>query len=209
MSDEHEAVVTEDAATVDSQEETVIAEGAVEAAAAAATPVTYEKCPHCGMNAKYQPTAVPEDIKTRFHRSLLGGPVFTMDYTMYGGSVKLQLRTRTEAENADVQRAVTELLTEAESALSQPTLMASTAAFQLVHSLTLMKAEKSEVFTATPLTQLQKTWSEDNKSVARDKYMTRFGDRPSTLITGLITKQLEFNELLGTLVRHANDPDFF
>lgn len=65
------------------------------------------ECPHCGWELARPDPAEPTKTEIAdFLRSVMGGEVFSQEYTMYGGGVRVTLRTRTEAEQEGVREAI-------------------------------------------------------------------------------------------------------
>ena len=170
------------------------------------------RCPHCGMLPSEAAT-VPTDTETRaFLEAILTGGRFSKTYTVFGGKIEVELEDLSELETADVHKAVMEYnaAKSSEPPMSRPTLAGVSASYQLAHSLKRLVIDGKDVMKNHPKVPVTpEAFSGTSPSIARTRYWALLGDLPSSIVSALVAKQLEFGSLVLALVRHAADPDFF
>lgn len=151
-------------------------------------------CPRCGLDLKekYEIEPTSADIE-EFLKCVISGSVYTKEYTVFGGKLKVKLRTRTGAEEAAIKKAITEYFKEAQG-VSETEVFSELMSYSLAASLS---SYAGQAYASLPI--------ENFRAAA----IERVGTLPSQIQAFLKTLLQQFNVLSDKLTSRAQDPSFW
>jgi hypothetical protein len=154
-------------------------------------------CPRCGLNLKekYEIEPTAEDIE-EFLKCVISGSVYTKEYALFGGKLKVKLRTRLGSEETLIKKALTEYFKEAQG-VSETEVFSELMTYSIAASLSSYNGQD---YPLLPLT---------NVSTFKAKAMERVESLPSQVQAFLKTLLQQFNVLTDKLTSRAQDPSFW
>jgi hypothetical protein len=153
-----------------------------------------QNCPRCGLSLKekYEVEPTKEDIE-EFLKCVLAGEVFTKEYTLFGGRLKVKLRTRTGAEDEAIKKALIAFFKDSQGASDSEIL--------------------SEVNKYSLATALCSYGDKEYPGVAVENFRASADERISAIpaqIQGFLKAIMqEFNILVDRLTARAQDASFW
>lgn len=154
-------------------------------------------CPRCGLDLreKYEVEPTPEDIE-EFLKCVLTGNVYTKEYQLFGGKLKVKLRTRLGAEDTAIKHAISAYFKESQG-ISESEVFAELMSYSIAVSLS---AYNGVEYPQLPL---------ENTAVFRAAVVDRINTLPSQIQGFLKTLLQQFNVLADKLTARAQDPSFW
>lgn len=154
-------------------------------------------CPRCGLSLKekYEVEPTQEDIE-EFLKCVLSGSVYTKEYDVFGGKLKVRLRTRLGAEDVLIKRALTEYFRESQG-VSETEVFAELMSYTLAVSLSSYGAQE---YPSLPM---------ETPAVFKAAVAKRIESLPSQVQAFLKTLLQQFNVLTDKLTARAQDPSFW
>lgn len=154
-------------------------------------------CPRCGLNLKekYEVEPTQEDIE-EFLKCVLAGNVYTKEYQLFGGKLKVKLRTRLGAEDTAIKHAISAYFKESQG-ISESEVFAELMSYSIAVSLSSYNGVE---YPQLPL---------ENTVVFRAAVVDRINTLPSQIQGFLKTLLQQFNVLADKLTARAQDPSFW
>jgi len=151
-------------------------------------------CPRCGfsLKEKYEVEPTRDDIE-EFLKCVLAGTVYTKEFSLFGGKLKVKLRTRTGAEEDAIKKAIVEFFKESQGA-SETEVLGEIQKYTLAASLCAYNGK-------------------EYPSISTETFKAAATERISTIpaqIQGFLRTTLQqFNVLTDRLTARAQDPNFW
>lgn len=154
-------------------------------------------CPRCGLNLKekYEIEPTREDIE-EFLKCVISGNVYTKQYDLFGGRLKVELRTRLGTEESLIKKALMEFFRESQG-ISETEVYSELARYTLAVSLCRYAGKD---YPALPLT---------DSAAFKEAVKARIDTLPSQVQGFLKTLLQQFNVLTDKLTARAQDPSFW
>lgn len=154
-------------------------------------------CPRCGLNLKekYEVEPTQEDIE-EFLKCVLAGNVYAKEYQLFGGKLKVSLRTRLGSEENLIKKAIVEFFKESQGA-SETEVYSELMGYSLAVSL---QSYAGQGYPDLPLT---------NVTAFKAAVRERLDTLPSQVQGFLKTLLQQFNVLADKLTARAQDPSFW
>jgi hypothetical protein len=152
-------------------------------------------CPKCGFDTREAMPKVKDEDKQEYIRAVLGDRLFSKEYPLFGGQLKVEFRDLSVAET-------THLMTMVEQLPKDITFMSNTVGLKMLYSC--VRLEKGGKLTELPPAPVGLKTVDEVMSA----YNKMFGGMGETVQAGLINAYNTFNQLLLTLGRIALDTDF-
>jgi hypothetical protein len=173
-------------------------------------------CPHCGIPADMAQSIIqPDDVdKKRWLRHLLGEARFTKEYAVIvGQEIKVQLRSRTVAENDAIMAQLTEEvnsgLLPAEPLVNNPQYMMRMHKLMLAVSLCRLIPAHQEEYLAVTADNYPPINSLDKRRPVIRAYDALLSNLPLGLLNILVEKLRMFESVCYTLSIRGYDVNFW
>ena len=183
-----------------------------------ATPVLIDTyCPHCGMDSKAAPMVVSEEDRDDWVRHILSGGTrrFKKTYSLYGGRVRVTLKSRTGLEERDIDKAVEVVTRSIQTIADIQKIRVETLRVQLSYSIDKIvfvdvkdpKNTRTDTFETPTPEAIREAWAR-GAIIGLTEYDTLLANVHVALINLISEKLTIFDGLCAALTIEGLSPDF-